>query len=25
VIFLWLWVTNREALARMGDVYGGEG
>jgi amino acid transporter len=25
VIFVWLWMTNREALARMGDVYGGEG
>jgi len=25
VIFIVLWMTNRAALARMGDVYGGEG
>jgi amino acid transporter len=25
VVFIWLWVRNREALRRMGDVYGGEG
>jgi amino acid transporter len=24
VIFVWLWMRNRDALARMGDVYGGE-
>ena len=25
VIFIVLWMTNRAALARMGEVYGGEG
>jgi amino acid transporter len=25
VIFVWLWMSNREALSRMGDVYGGDG
>jgi amino acid transporter len=25
VIFIWLWARNREALARMGEVYGGGG
>jgi len=24
VVFAWLWASNRDALARMGDVYGGE-
>jgi hypothetical protein len=24
VIFVVLWMTNRDALRRMGDVYGGE-
>ena len=25
VVFIWLWMSNREALTRMGDVYGGDG
>jgi len=25
VIFIVLWMTNRAALTRMGEVYGGEG
>src|SRR5205823_13902306 len=25
VVFIWLWTSNRDALKRMGDVYGGEG
>ena len=25
VVFIWLRTSNRDALARMGDVFGGEG
>ena len=25
VVFVWLWMSHREALGRMGDVFGGEG
>jgi len=25
VVFIWLWTSNRDALRRMGDVFGGEG
>jgi amino acid transporter len=25
VVFVWLWMSNRAALSRMGDIFGGEG
>jgi len=25
VVFVWLWMSNRAALSRMGEIFGGEG
>jgi hypothetical protein len=25
VVFVWLWKSNRAALSRMGEIFGGEG